>query len=105
MTNTEHKKEIMKPKYVCLKYSQAVSILTIMLLLNAGCGIFGSDDSFVVPFDPSFACTNSEPETWSYLGVPGEMILSIAINPHNAGHMLVGTSGNVRGNTPKLNDH
>ncbi|AXJ02148.1 hypothetical protein CYPRO_2910 [Cyclonatronum proteinivorum] len=67
--------------------------LCVLPLFLAGCGIFGSDNSRAIPSDPDFVCTNSEPGTWSYLGIPGEMILSIAINPHNAGHILVGTSG------------
>jgi hypothetical protein len=63
------------------------------------CAIFGSDDHFSVDIDPDFECTNASAGTWSYLGIPEEIILSIAINPLNAGHILAGTSGNFSAGT------
>lgn len=80
-------------------FKQCAPIIVLISMVFTGCGIFGSDDSFEVASDPSFVCTNSEPGTWNYLGIPEEIILSIAINPHNAGHMLVGTSGNFSDGT------
>jgi len=73
--------------------------ITLTSFLLTSCGIFGSDDSFSVEIDPNFECTNSQSGTWSYLGIPGEIILSIAINPLNAGHILVGTSANFSDGT------
>ena len=79
--------------------SKSIAIIFPLLFIVVGCGIFGSDDRFEVPFDPDFVCTNSEPGTWNYLGIPEERILSIAINPFNAGHILVGTSANFSHST------
>jgi hypothetical protein len=80
--------------------------LTIMIIgvfftgcLMVSCAIFGSDDHFSVDIDPDFECTNASAGTWSYLGIPEEIILSIAINPLNAGHILAGTSGNFSAGT------
>lgn len=70
----------------------------IMILLSAsgvaGCGLFDSKDHFKVESDPDYQCLNSTNSEWRYLGIPEEYILSMAINPINARHMLVGTSAN-----------
>ena len=76
-------------------FNRIIIVIIVTSALLAGCGVSGTNDSFDVAFDPSFICSNAEPGTWSYLGIPGETISSIAINPHNARHILVGTSGSI----------
>ncbi len=72
-------------------------ILILSIIISSsftGCNLLDSTDE--VGCDPSFTCSIADSDKWTYLGLGSETILSIAVNPCNAGHILAGGRGIYR---------
>lgn len=81
-------KEILESLYL----KRTVSIIVLMILLIAGCGIFGSKDEVPFELKPDAVCTNSTSDEWTYLGLDEEAVHSILVHPQNPRIIFAGTS-------------